>query len=671
MGLSRSIYLTMAALVCSAGFARASTPVILISVDTLRADHLGCYQAGRRQTPYIDALAKSGTLFSQVSSPFPLTLPAHVALFTSTYPFANGVRDNGIPLQPAAVTLTTVLKSAGYRTAAFVGSSILGVRFGLSRGFDVYDGPLDPHNKTITGVSERKRSGAQVAEAATHWVERNSSTPFFLFLHFYDLHLPYDLPQDSSLRHGETGYAAELAYVDRVLGDFLAFLDRRQLLRKALIVFTSDHGEGLGEHGESSHGFFIYQSTLQVPLIIHWPAEHWRFPQDRVDQPAGLLDVAPTILDAIGVPRPSEMRGRSLMGVRVAEEIYSESTYARNHFGCASLRSLRVGDYKYIEAPKREFYDLSSDPNELRNLYDQQRARATALSVRLDSVRASAPAGRSGNPPSPTPETIGILRSLGYLGGSTSPSRIEPRVDPKDRIGLFERYLDALTLASGGKLVEADGLLENLRDKLPDVVEIRNSLGFNQQRLGDYARATLEFKRAIELDPANALAHFELGFCYLRLRQQSNAIKQLKAALALEPRYTRADEVLADIYFQDKDYTQARAHLNHLLSLDPSSYTAHLKLGTLAALEQKWSEAEQQMLSALRADPGSAEAHNTLGSFYLQRRDLDRARRQLEEAIRLQPKFASAHFNLGLVFQRQGRGEEAAQEFRAAQNGDR
>ena len=262
----------MAALVCAAAHAQPSIPVILISVDTLRADHLSCYQAGRPRTPHIDSLAKNGTLFSQVSSLFPLTLPSHVALFTSTYPFNNGVQDNGVPLKSTAITLATVLKNAGYRTGAFVGSFVLDRRFGLNRGFDVYDGPLDVHNKTTTGVIERKRAGAQVAEAAMHWLERNSGAPFFLFLHLYDLHLPYDLPQDPSLRHGETGYAAELAYEDRVLGDFLAFLERRQLLEKALIVFTSDHGEGLGEHGESTHGYFIYQSTLHVPLIIRWPA---------------------------------------------------------------------------------------------------------------------------------------------------------------------------------------------------------------------------------------------------------------------------------------------------------------------------------------------------------------------------------------------------------------
>lgn len=667
----RFVRVAVPVLLCCAALAQPATPVILISVDTLRADHLSCYQAGRRQTPHIDSLAKNGTLFSQVSSPFPLTLPSHVALFTSTYPFVNGVQDNGVPLKSTAVTLATVLKHAGYRTGAFVSSFVLDRRFGLSRGFDMYDGPLDLHNQTTPTAIDRKRPGAQVAEAAMRWLERDSSAPFFLFLHLYDLHLPYDLPQDPALRHGQTGYEAELGYVDRVVGDFLAFLDRRELLKKSLIVFTSDHGEGLGEHGESTHGYFIYESTLHVPLIIHWPAGSKRVPQDRVDEAAGLLDVAPTILEAIGLRRPREMKGRSLMANASAREVYSESLYARQHFGCAALRSLRLGQYKYIEAPKPELYDLSSDPKELHNLYEQQRPKAAALGQQLAAVRAGAPAGPSNKPPAMSPDTIQALRSLGYLSGSTSSNRREPRVDPKDRIGDFERYFGALTMASAGRLAESNAVLQKLRDKLPEVVDIRINLGLNQQRLGDYGQAARELKAAILQAPSDAEAHFELGFSYFHLRQFNDAVQELRAALALQPWYTRADEALAEIYIQKKDYPQARARLNHLLTIDPNSYTAHYNLGILAAMESNWSEAQQCMLSALHSDPGSAEAHDTLGNIFVQRGQLQQARQQFEEAIRLQSKLASAHYHLGLILQNEGKNEEAAREFQAAQAAER
>jgi Flp pilus assembly protein TadD len=624
----------LAALIGAACVAAPSTPVILISVDTLRADHLSCYQPGRPPTPQIDSLAKQGTLFSQVSTPFPLTLPAHTAMLTSTYPFANGVEDNGVPLKPSTQTLATILKAAGYRTAAFVASFVLDRRFGLNRGFDVYDGPPDVHSKVTAGPVERKRPGAQVTQAAMRWLEQNSGAPFFLFLHLYDLHLPYDLPQDSTLRHGETGYTAELAYEDRVLGDFLAFLQRRGLTQKALIVFVSDHGEALGEHGESTHGYFVYQTTLHVPLIMHWPAGFQRAPRERIDEPGSLIDVAPTILDAIGVVRPGAMRGRSLLQSSGSGEVYSESIYARNHFACATLRSLRVGRYKFIETPRPELYDLSSDPNERRDLCGQQRQKALEMSDRIAALRRGT-AGQTAKPSSAHPDSFAALRSLGYASGSSNPVR-EPRVDAKDRIADFERYVEALSLASAGKLSESSAILRGLREKLPDVAEIRIGLGLNLQRQGNFTQAAREFSGAIEQAPSDAQAHFELGFSDFRLGQLDDAIREFKAALALEPWYARADEALAEIYIRKKDFPQARTYLNQLLAVDPTSYTAHYNLGIFAAMEKNWSEAEQHMLAALAADPNSAEAHKTLGNIYLQRGEADKAQREFEKAARPQ-----------------------------------
>jgi len=618
--LSRLRYLFAALLACATGVAQPSTPVILISVDTLRADHLGCYQDKRALTPHIDSLANNGTLFSQVSALVPLTLPSHVALFTSTYPFANGVEDNGVPLA-AGTTLATVLKNAGYRTAAFVGSFVLDRRFGLTRGFDVYDSPFDLHNKTVADVGDLKRPGAQVAAAGMRWLDQNANAPFFLFLHLYDLHTPYDLGPNS--RHGETGYDAELAYVDRVLGDFLAYLERSGLLNKSLIVFTSDHGEGLNEHGESTHGYFVYESTLRVPLIFRWPAGSKRVWQERIAEPASLLDVAPTILDALGLSRASDMHGHSLITGTRTGEIYSESRYARNHFGCAALRTLRVGRYKYIDAPNPELYDLSSDPGELQNLYTAEQWRAIDLRRRMLGLLAGA---RDTKARPPTPDAVNALHSLGYLSGSTKSSRLESHVDPKDRVGDFELYGHALALASARRLAESNSLLQKLAKKLPDVVDIRISLGLNHQRSGRYGEAALELKRALEQEPLNAKAHFDLALCEFHLHQPDEAIPELQAALALEPWYTRAEELLAEIYLRRKNYEQARVRIQHLLLVDPANYIAHYNLGVLSAMARDWGEAQQQLLSALRTDPGSAEAHNTLGSVYFQRGQLDQAR---------------------------------------------
>lgn len=664
--MSRLGYLSAAILACAVGNAQPSTPVILISVDTLRADHVGCYQAARKITPHIDSIARNGTLFSQVSALVPLTLPSHVALFTSTYPFANGVEDNGVPFA-TGTTLATVFRNAGYRTAAFVGGFVLDRRFGLSRDFDVYDSPFDLHNKTAADVGDLKRPGAQVAAAAIHWLDQNANAPFFLFLHLYDLHTPYDLPPERRLRHGETGYEAELAYVDRVLGDFLAFLERRGLLNKSLIVFTSDHGEGLNDHGESTHGFFVYESTLRVPLIFHWPAGSKRVSQDRIAEPASLLDVAPTILDTLGLSRPAEMSGRSLITGKTTDETYSESLYARNHFGCAALRTLRRGRYKYIDAPNPELYDLSNDPRESQNLYAAQRSVALDLQRRMMDLLARVPAAKVR---APLPDAVNALRSLGYLGGSTKAGRVASHIDPKDRAGDFESYGNALALASANRLAESNSFLEKLGEKLPDVADIRISLGVNYQRSGQYAEAAREFKRALEREPLNAKAHFDLATCEVHLHRPDEAISELQAALALEPWYTRAAELLADVYVQKKDYARARARWQQLLLVDPANYVSHYNLGVLATMNRDWGEAQQQLLSALHTDPGSAEAHNTLGSLYLQRGQLEQSRSELEKAIRLQPEFAWAHYNLAIVAKKQDKWDEATEELRAALKAD-
>jgi choline-sulfatase len=292
--------------VVAAAEGRSPMPIILISVDTLRADHLSCYGYKGPATVKIDRIATGGTTFLQVNSQVPLTLPSHVSLLTSAYPFANGIEDNGERLAPNAVTLARVLKSHGYRTAAFVGGFVLDRRFGLDQGFDVYDGPSNLHQQPGKDPGEIKRFGESVTRAATQWLDGNADHPFFMFVHLYDLHTPYELPP--SERGRGLGYDAELGYMDKVLGKFWDDLEQRGLLRRALVVFTSDHGESLHDHGESTHGYFVYQSTLRVPLILHWPSKLSSF-ATRIEEPVSLLDVAPTLLQIVGVEAQSNFKG--------------------------------------------------------------------------------------------------------------------------------------------------------------------------------------------------------------------------------------------------------------------------------------------------------------------------------------------------------------------------
>lgn len=655
-------------------------PIVLVSIDTLRADYLSCYGNRGPGTPHIDTMTKGGTLFSQVSAQTPLTLPSHVSFLTSTYPFSNGIEDNGQQLGPSAVTLAEVLKSRGYRTASFVGGFVMDRRFGLDQGFDVYDSPFDPSRQIEVDPEDLKRLGEDVVQAAIRWLTKNGDEPFFLFLHLFDLHTPYNLPPSVQTRFPGPGYDAELSYVDEMLGRFWEFLAERGLLERALIVFTADHGESLGEHGEKTHGYFIYQSTLWVPLIIHWPAGAGPFPA-KVEEPISLLGVAPTILHFAGIPQPSEFQGQSLLGLlnqespSTSEEVYSESLYARDHFGCSALRCLRLGRYKYIEAPQPELYDLAQDPGELHNLYSEQQAMALDYRQRLSSLRSRFHSQQQARSKPPSPEVIARLRSLGYLAGS-SPRPVTPEAgpDPKDRIVEYGNYRRAIGLALSGQLKQSNALLERVVAKDPDLLDVRNVLGSNQQKLGQHAEAVKTYRQVLEKDPLNVLAHFNLGVSYSKLNRLDDAIKELQAALAaastsgraLEQVTAPAEELLGTIWLQRKDYERARLHFEQLLKIAPSSFVAHYNLAWLATREERLDEGVRHLHAALQADPQNAAAHNALGGLYLRQGDLDEAKARFSEAIRLEPKLAWAHYNLGLVLSQKGSRDAAARQFRQA-----
>lgn len=650
----------------------SGAPVILISVDTLRADHLSCYGSRAVRTPKIDALTQGGTLFFHTGSLVPLTFPSHAALLTSTYPFSTGIEDNGENLPAGAVTLATVLKSRGYRTAAFVATFILDRRFGLNQGFDVYDSPFDLHRHPGIDPGDIKRPASGVESAAVHWIGENSGRPFFVFIHFYDLHTPYNPPAVYHRRYPRSGYNAEIAYVDSTLGRLEEFLRQRGLFEESLIVLTADHGEGLGEHGESAHGYFIYQSTIHVPLIFHWPSGAGRF-RKRVDEPISLIDVAPTVLQFLHLPVPPQFQGHSLLGKiempspGQAEPIYSESLYGYYHFGTASLDSIRLGPYEFISAPEPELYNLSRDPHEKHNLYHQSRALAASLREQLRELMSryqhAAVARRV-----LSPEAVSVLQSLPYVAatGSSTPRNPESGADPKDRIAQFEEFGKALVLASHGRLSASDAILRSLLARYPELTDVELALGLNLQKAGQHGEAIQHFQKVLSKDPRNVLAHFDSAVSYYALGRFPQAVQEARATLALAPYYTRADSLLGTIWIQQKQYDRAKASFEHALLYAPKDYSANYNLGVLAALEQDWGAAKRYLATALETEPRSPEAHNTLGSVYLREGDLGRAQEEFTTAIRLQPRFAWPHFNLGLVFRAEKASGKAQEQFRRA-----
>ena len=563
---------------CVAQDAAPPAPVILISIDTLRADHLSAYGYTKIHTPHIDSFAQGGTLFTQAEAQVPLTLPSHMSLFTSTYPFQNRVEENGERVPAGVVTLASVLQSHGYKTAAFIGSDFLDRRYGLDQGFDDYDSPFGLAGGgagTRPAPTTLRRDGALVVRAARQWLDAHRGQPVFIFVHLFDLHFPYTLPAEVARQHGISRYDAQLEYVDQVMGSFHDYLMKQGWWEKSLVVVFGDHGEGLGEHQETDHGYYIYESTLHVPLIVHWPAKDgnskletgnsvrvssFQFPVS-VSTPVGLIDAAPTILDYLRVPAPASFEGASQLGALKAGDsagpraVYSESLYAHDAFRWAPLRALRVGKYKYIQAPKPELYDLDADPREQANLVHKNAAMAAELQNELaELLNRYAPSQHSA-PPALSPETLAQLESLGYLAaeprgdgvGAHDDVRARhgvPLPDPKDRFTEFELYQTAYVDFTSGHTATA----------LPKLQSILKS------------------------DPQNTLARFHLGECYLQIKKPQDALREWATALKLDPEYAPAAEAIGQYWLEQGDYAKARLRFEQVLALTPESYTGHFQL---------------------------------------------------------------------------------------------
>ena len=660
---------TILAALAFAGVCQAATrsSVILISVDTLRADRLGCYGAQRASTPHIDAIATGGTRFANISSQVPLTLPSHVSLLTSTYPFSNGVRDNGQPLPGGTVTLATTLRRHGFHTAAFVASFVLDRRFGLNQGFDVYNGVTVPIQSNVTDPGNLKLTGEDVTKAASDWLRQNLNQPFFLFIHLYDLHTPYSLPG----RGGPLSYNDMLDYEDTVIGRFWDELRSQKILDHALVVFVSDHGEALGDHGESTHGFFIYQSTLHVPLIIHWPVST-SFPAITT-APAGLIDVAPTITDYLGMQEPASFQGRSLLEVLrhpSAEHlggVYSESLYAAKHFGCSSLRSIQDGGYKYIDSAKPELYQLTTDPGEKRNLYFIRSVIASNYRERLRLFTLRFASATSSTPKQLTSDAVANLRSLGYLAGTATRSDDTlSRPAPIDRIADYDEYDHAVSLGEHGHPAQALSIMRKLVERDADLLDTRLSMGLIEQRQRAYTAAAEDFREVLKQDPTNAVAHCDLAMSLLRLGKRAEAERELEVALTFAPYYTHAEELLSSQLLADKRFDAAHRHLEHILQNDPTNFEANYTLGALAANNRRFRDASAYLTIAVRSNAGSADAQNVLGSVEFMQGKLVPAERDFRQAIRLSPCFSMAHYNLGLVLEKNGNHTAALREFRQA-----
>jgi arylsulfatase A-like enzyme len=542
---------------CAAAEATSGMPIILISIDTLRADHLSAYGYHRIRTPNIDSFADDGTLFSDVECQVPLTLPSHTSLLTSTYPFENRVEENGQRVPAGAVTLASVLHSHGYKTAAFIGSVFLEREMGLDQGFDFYDSPF--HFAAFSSLSgelffagpprnrysvRSRRDGALVVRAAARWLSENRGQPPFAFVHLFDLHLPYKEPSPDAVKRGVSGYDGQLGSVDQTIGWFKQWLQQNGWWDRSLVIVLSDHGESLGDHGETTHGYFIYQSTLWVPLLVHWPVGA-PGAAARINRPAGLIDVGPTILDFLHIQPPPSFEGESLLRDNPSRSVLAESVYAHDGFGWAPLHSIRVGTYKYIEAPQPELYNLEADPHEQTNLVRKDPKQAQELRGQLLKLLARYAPKRPAAPGHASPQTDALLNSLGYIASGPRAQNGAAAADPKARLPEYWLYEKAEDYAAEGRTDAVEATLLKILHTDPHNTLARRDLGALYLDQKQYAKARAAFELVLAVAPDDYMSQYELGIADERDGLLKDALRHLQAACAIAPESEQCRSELA------------------------------------------------------------------------------------------------------------------------------
>jgi choline-sulfatase len=646
--------------------------LLLVSLDTLRADRMGCYGYAPAQTPHLDALAARGLRFVQATTVVPLTLPAHSSLFTGAFPVRHGVRDNGgFYLPDEQTTLAELLREKGYRTGAFVSAFVLDGRWGIGQGFDRYfdDFDLSKFNNA-PGMDAIQRPGAETVDEALRWLGQEPARPFFAWVHLYDAHAPYEPPEPYASRYPATAsgaYDGEIASVDAQVGRLLGALEADGRLRDTLVVVVGDHGELLGEHGEQTHGFFVYDAAMRIPLIVAGPS----VPARVVGEQVRIVDVMPTVLDLLGVAAPTAVQGASLLplarGQRLDLLALAESWYPRYHYGWSELVAVQDGRYKLIRAPRRELYDLREDPHETLNLADREARRADAMERTLDALLAQLGTAAAAHAPSQLDaETAEKLEALGYVAGGFSARHLEdrPRGDPKDKIGLYNLLKQAGGASAAGRVDQAIAKVSEALAADPEILEAHMLHGNFLRKAKRPAEAIAAYRRALALDPEHDETLFLLALTYKDMGRNADARVGFERARQLDPRNGKVLWQIADLEMREKQWAKAEALLKDAVARKVEEERFLLKLGECYLEMKRYDAAEESLRRALALRPHLEAAHFNLGLVYEDRGDLPRAMAEYEAELAGNPKGYRAAFNLAKLLQRAGRTDDAVRRFR-------
>jgi len=682
----------------------ASKPknVLVITLDTIRPDRLHPYGYDKIATPAIDSLAKRGVLFERAAAAAPLTLPSHTSLFTGTYPIFHGVRDNGdFVVPPELTTMAELFAARGFRTGAFVGAFVLDSRWGLKKGFEKYGDDFDLHQENLISIGDIRRPGDAVVDKALGWLAEKRGAPFFLWVHLYDPHSPYDPPEPFKSKYPDDPYVAEIAFADSQIGRLLADLDASGERDRTLVVFAGDHGESLGEHEERGHGFFAYQLTLRVPLIVDLPGK--RSAGTRRPEVVSLVDVLPTVCALAELPLPKEAQGRSFVplllpatGTWAERPVYAETFYANLHYGWSPLTSIQERRYHFIDSSDPELYDLDADPGETTNVLPAHPERLRAVRDRLEALSAALGKNARSAGHKSDAETVAKLASLGYLSGSLTKETGERSKlpSPRSKIATYNRITSARESAANDKWDEAEKVLVEVTKTDPEVIDAWSILGGIRAKQGRLAESIASYREAMRRRPddpvlvvgyattlykANRLPDAEkvlrdaliavpsdprlfylLGTVQAAQGRRDEAIASYEKTISINPRSAPAHSELASLYAAKGDAAASEKHSQQALAIDPKIEGAHRVRGEALARAGKTEEAIAEFEAEARSSPKDVRPVFALAGLYGK---LDRKGEQeaaLKRAIELDPKFAPSYLDLARMYLDRGTGFEEA-----------
>jgi arylsulfatase A-like enzyme/Flp pilus assembly protein TadD len=633
--------------------------VLLITLDTTRADRLGCYGSTRARTPNLDGLAAAGVRFENAYCQVPLTTPSHCSIMTGTYPLYHQVHNNGSYALPAELTtLAEVLKARGFQTAAFVASFTVDSRFGVNQGFDVYDDRLSEGEAFKPSNAERKAD--KVYAAFRGWLDKREPGPFFCWIHFYDPHIPYDPPAPYSIDFADSPYDGEVAYMDHYIGQVMESLREKSLFQNTLVILAGDHGEAFGEKVEVGHGVFLYEGTLRVPMIL-LAEDH--LPKGTVIKPrVRLIDIVPSVLDMLEIPAPAEVQGQSLLpciGGQKKDDLstYIETYFPRENYGWSELVGLLDGDWKYIRAPKPELYNLKTDPEETVNAYDREGQRAQEMESRLEKTIADSSSGLSSSKRELTSEDREKLRSLGYVERTAGASS-GPLPDPKDMVEELRMSQRAETLEVEGNFAEAAGVYEQLLELNPQAPVNYVNLALMQAKMDRFEEAVGTLERGIAAIPDSLILLSRLAHTYMVMGRLQKSFDAWQAVLIIDPEYF--DGLLASGWILDLmgKKEEARGFLEKALAVEPENTflrkTYAMNLATTGNLKEAIAIYERLK----QENPADTEVLQDLGIAYGYAGDINQAIDNLKAAVDLQPN-PVGYYNLTVALKKVGYIEEA------------